>query len=49
MFVGFYYKKSLDMYVFLVNEEYDNCEEIVEGFFNLNIDFDEVLIFLFKL
>lgn len=49
MLAGLYYKKSLDMYISLANEEYDNCEEIVEGFPNLNIDFDEVLIPPFKL
>ena len=48
MLAGIYYKKSLDMYKSLAEEEYDNSKQILKTMPDLSINFDEVLTPPFK-
>ena len=48
MLAGLYYKKSLDMYKILAEQDYDNSKEIVNNMPKLSINYDEVLIAPFR-
>ncbi len=49
MLAGIYFKKSMDMYKSLADENYEDSVDIVKSMPNLNINFDEVLIAPFEL
>ncbi|MGL5314053.1 MAG: tetratricopeptide repeat protein [Peptostreptococcaceae bacterium] len=49
MLAGLYYKKSIDMYTVLAEENYDSCKDILEKMPKLHTNFDEVLITQFAL